>query len=140
MGRNVRKPTYFGSGRVLNSKYVSEPYEQFCFCYKLDPKHDQNFIKNHFRHCKLRPVHVHARIGGTFTNNSVHTAFLTNKKQNFFLHKTITQFLCLIFKDIKDWLTHKKNHLKNSNIQIREFPACLENFRIRLYTVCVYTM
>ena len=42
-------------------------------------------------------------------------------------HKTITLFLCLIIKDIKDWLTHKKNQLKNNNIQIREFPAWLEN-------------
>ena len=27
-------------------------------------------------------------------------------------HKTIIQFLCPIFNDAKDWLTHKKNHLK----------------------------
>ena len=36
-----------------------------------------------------------------------------------------------------DWLTHNKNYLKNNNIQMRDFPACLKNFRIRLYKVRV---
>ena len=70
---------------------------------------------------------------------SVQTAFLTNLNTKN-TQKTVTQFLCLIFKDIKDWLTHKKNHLKNNNIQICEFPACEKNFRIRLYRVRAYTM
>ena len=69
----------------------------------------------------LRLIHVSsipAQIGST----SVHTAFLTSKQRKN-THKTITRFLCLI---IKNWLTHKKNHLKNNNIQIYEFPACLK--------------
>ena len=41
MVQNVGKPTYFGSDHVLNSKLVSEPCKQFCFCCKIDPKHDQ---------------------------------------------------------------------------------------------------
>ena len=53
MVRNVSKPTYFGSAHVLNSKWISEPCEQFCFCYKFNHKHDQIFIKHNFRHCKL---------------------------------------------------------------------------------------
>ena len=47
----VSKPAYFGSGHVLNSELVSEPCKQFCFCYKLDTKHDQNFIEHNFKHC-----------------------------------------------------------------------------------------
>ena len=49
----VSKPTvatYFGSGYVLNSKLVSEPCKQFCFCFKIDPKLGQNFIEHNFRH------------------------------------------------------------------------------------------
>ena len=52
MVRNVSKPTYFRNDHVLNSKLVSETCEQFCICYKLYPKHDQNFIEHNFRHCK----------------------------------------------------------------------------------------
>ena len=50
MVRNVSKPTYIGSGHVLNSQLVSEPCKQFCFCRKIDPEHDQNFIEHNFRH------------------------------------------------------------------------------------------
>ena len=49
MVQNVNKPTYFGSGHVLNCKLVSEPSKQLRFCCKIDPKHDQNFIEHYFR-------------------------------------------------------------------------------------------
>ena len=107
MVRNVSKPTYFGSGHMLNSKLVSKPCKQFCFRYKLDPNHDQNFIEHNFRHCKLY-IRVHTCITHTCKNRR---------------HIPInTDILGLIFKDE---LKHKKNRLKNTNIQIREFPACL---------------
>ena len=38
---------------------------------------------------------------------------------------------------MKDWLTHNKNHLKNNDIHMRDFPAGLKNFSIRLYKVRV---
>ena len=38
---------------------------------------------------------------------------------------------------MKDWLTNNKNHLKNNDIQMPDFPACLKNFSIRLYKVRV---
>ena len=55
MVRNVSKPSYFGSVHVLNSKVVSEPCKKFCFWYKLDPKHDQNFLEHIFK--KLLTLH-----------------------------------------------------------------------------------
>ena len=74
----------------------------------------------------------------TAVHTSVHTAFLNNKHTKS-THKTITQFLCPIFKDIKDWQTHKMNNFKNNNIQIRELIPCLfeKKIKIRLYTVRV---
>ena len=50
MVQNVSEPTYFGSGHVLNSKLVSESFKQFCFCCKINHKHDRNFIEHNFRH------------------------------------------------------------------------------------------
>ena len=38
---------------------------------------------------------------------------------------------------MKDWLTNNTNHLKNNDIQMPDFPACLKNFSIRLYKVRV---
>ena len=73
MVRSVSKPTYFGSGHVLNSELVSEPCKQFCFCYKLDPKHDQNFIEHNFRNCKLY-IKAHTRIEHTSTNRQYKSA------------------------------------------------------------------
>ena len=61
MVRNVSKPIYFGGVHVLNSKLVSEPCKKFCFCYKLNPKHDQNFIEQNFKHCYLY-IRIHTRI------------------------------------------------------------------------------
>ena len=58
------------------------------------------------------------QMGGTY--KCAHTSFLTNKHRKN-THKTIAQFLCLILKHIKDWVTHKKNHLENNKIQIREY-------------------
>ena len=90
MVRNVSKPTYFGSAHVLNSKLVSEPCKQFCFCCKIDPKYVQNFIEPNFRHF-FKTLHQgsHTRIAHTCTCTrgtresavqiSVHTAFLNNK-------------------------------------------------------------
>ena len=56
MVQNVSKPTYFGSGHVLDSKLASEPCKQFCFGCRIDPEHDQNldtFLKLYIR------VHIH---------------------------------------------------------------------------------
>ena len=47
MVRNVSKPTYIGSGHVLNSQLESEPCKQFCFCRKIDPEND-NIILDTF--------------------------------------------------------------------------------------------
>ena len=62
----------------------SEPCK-FCFCCKIDPKHDRNFIEHNFRHF-FKTVHLssHTRIGHTCTRESavhasVHTTYLTNK-------------------------------------------------------------
>ena len=44
----------------------------------IDPKHDQTFIKNQFKHCKLY-IRVHTRIGILAVHTSMHTAFLINK-------------------------------------------------------------
>ena len=67
---HVNKHTYYGSGHVLNSKLVFQPCLQFCFCYKLDPKHDKKFRKHNLIHCKLyirvqRVTRIHAQIGGS---------------------------------------------------------------------------
>ena len=62
----------------------------------------------HVKERLLNLIHVPARIGG---NTSVHTTVLTNKQRKN-THKTITQFLCLIFKDILYWLTHEKISFK----------------------------
>ena len=56
MVRNVSKPTYFGSGHVLNSKLVSEPCKKLRFCCKIDPNHDQNFIEYNSRQF-LKTIH-----------------------------------------------------------------------------------
>ena len=113
--------------------WVSKPCKEICFCYKLDPKHDQNFKEHNFKRCRIHTrIHI-LRIPARISYTCVHTVFLTNKHR-----KKIHINLCLIIKCIKDWLTHKKNHLKNNNIQIvlREFPACLKNFRIRRQCQC----
>ena len=125
---------------MLNSKLVSKPCKEICFCYKLDPKHDQNFKEHNFKRCRIHTrIHI-LRIPARISYTCVHTVFLTNKHRKN-THLTITQFLCLILNMyIKDWLTHKNNHLKNNNIQIREFPACLKNFRIRRPCQCTYTL
>ena len=100
---------------LLNSKFVSKPCKHLCFCYKLDPMHYQNFIEHNFRHCKLY-IRVHTRIAHTCTNRryciQVCTQHFWPNKDRKKTNKTITKFLCLIFKDKKDWLTHKKNHFK----------------------------
>ena len=137
MVQNVSEPTYFGSGHVLNSKLVSEPCTQFCFCCKIDPKHDQNFIEHNFRHF-LKTLHQgsYTRISHTCTresavHTSVHTTFLTNKHRKI---PIITQFLCLIFKDIKDWFILRKNHLN-----VTTFTCFFnKNFRTHLYTYYMY--
>ena len=49
MVRNVSKPTYFGSGHVLNSKSVSESCKQLRVYCKINPKHGQNFEEHNFR-------------------------------------------------------------------------------------------
>ena len=94
------------SGHVINSKLVTEPCKQFCCC-KIDPKHDQKFIEHNFRHFFKNCTPV-LRIPALHT--SVYITFLTDKQRN--KYKLITQFLCLIFKDIKDWLTNKKSPFK----------------------------
>ena len=43
--------------------------------------------------------------------------------------------MCLHFKDIKDWLTHKMNYLKKQQ-HSNTWASCF--FRIRLYTIGVY--
>ena len=37
------------------------------------------------------------------------------------MHITITPLLCLIFKEIKDWLTHEKIHTKKNNFLFRKY-------------------
>ena len=71
----LSKSTYFDSGHVLNSKVVSGPCEQFCFCYKLDPKHDRNFIKHNL---KLY-IRVQTRNAHTCPNRRYVYYNLTNK-------------------------------------------------------------
>ena len=85
MVQNVSEPTYFGSGHVLNSKLVSESCKQFCFCCKIDHKHDRNFIEHNFRHF-LKTLHQSSYTGIAHTctcesvvHTSVYTTFLTNK-------------------------------------------------------------
>ena len=70
MVRNVSKHTYYGSIHVLYSKLVSEPCKNinFCFCYILDPKHDQSIIEHNFKHFKLY-IRVHTRITNTYTQH-----------------------------------------------------------------------
>ena len=43
-------------GAKYQSKLVSTPCKQFCFCYTLGPNYDQNYIKHNFRQCKF--IHV----------------------------------------------------------------------------------
>ena len=108
---------------------------------KLDPKHAQNFREHNFKHCKLY-IRVHTRIAHT----CMYRRYIQMCTQQFRpmnivkIHIKLSHSFCLLFKDIKDWQTHKKNFLKNNNFQICEFPACLKNFRIRLFTVRVYTV
>ena len=67
--KNSKEKNGLACARFLNSNLVSEPGEQFCFCYKLDPKHDQNFIKQNLRLCivyirvQTRNAHIYTRIG-----------------------------------------------------------------------------
>ena len=80
MVRNVSKPTYIASGHVLNSKLVSEPCKQFCFCCKIDPKHDKNFIEQNFRQFfkNLHQGQGPSCIANTCTRESaVHTCVYT---------------------------------------------------------------
>ena len=79
--RNVSKPSHLGNGHVLNSRVVliRAKILKTCFCYKLDPKHSQNFIEIHnFKHCK-QYIRVHtrmlipARIGGTYMYMCAHS-------------------------------------------------------------------
>ena len=60
MVQNVSKPTYFESGHVFNSKLVSEPWKQFCFCCKIGPmiKISQNTILDTVLKFYIR-VHIH---------------------------------------------------------------------------------
>ena len=79
MLRNVSKPTYTWSGHVLNSKLISEPCKQFCFCCKIDPKHDKNLIEYNFRHY-IKTLHhgSYTRIAHTCTlESAVHTCVYT---------------------------------------------------------------
>ena len=70
MVRNVSNPTYFWSGHVLNSKLVSETCKQFCFCCKIDPKHDQKIHRTQF----YTLLKSYIRITHTCTRESaVHT-------------------------------------------------------------------
>ena len=86
MVRNVSKPTYIGSGHVLNSQLESEPCKQFCFCRKIDPEHDKNFIEHYFRHFFRNSTSgfIYTRIAHTCTresavHSSVYTTFLIDK-------------------------------------------------------------
>ena len=113
--------------------------------YKLDPQHDLNKKRTqfNFKHCKLY-IRVglytfRAYLHETAVHTSVHTAFLKNKHTKS-THKTITKFLCPIFKDIKDRKTHKMN-----NIQIRELIPWLFEKKLRFACIqsvfiCVITL
>ena len=62
---------------------------------------------------------------------------LTNKHRK--IHIKLSHNLCAWYsKTLRIGWLRKRNHLKINSIQIREFPACLKNFRICLYTVRVY--
>ena len=96
MVRNVSESTYFRSGHLLNSKLVSEPCKQFCFCCKTDPKHDQNFIEHNFRHfsknlhqCSYTRI-VHTCTRESVVHTTVHTTFLTNKHGKIPINHTIS--------------------------------------------------
>ena len=72
------------SGHVLNSKLVSEPCKQFCFGCRVDPEHDQNFIKHNFRHF-FKTLHqgsythiAHTSTRESAVHTSMHTAFREN--------------------------------------------------------------
>ena len=87
MVQNVNKPTYIGSCHVLNSKLVSELCKQFCFCRKIDHKHDQNLIEHNFRHFfEILHQGSYTRIAHTCTresavHSSVYTTFLIDKQR-----------------------------------------------------------
>ena len=87
MLQNISKPTFFGNGHVLNSKLVSEPCKKFW-----------NKILNTVNSTSvfIQVSKILAQIGGTY---KCATAFLTTKHRKS-TQKTITQFLCLIFKNI----------------------------------------
>ena len=82
MLQNISKPTFFGNDHVLNSK----------------------ILEQNFKHCKFY-ISVYSSTGyqkylhKSEVHTSVPTAFLS-KKHRKSTHKTITQFLCLIFKNI----------------------------------------
>ena len=82
------KPTYFGSDHVLNSQLVSEPCK-FCFCCKIDPKDERNFIEHSFRHfskslhqgSSTRIAHTGLQVctRKSAVHSSVYTTFLIDK-------------------------------------------------------------
>ena len=83
--RNFSKPKYFGRGHVLNSKLVSEPCKQFCFCFKIDHKHGQNIIEHNFLQF-FKTLHqgsythiVHTCTRESTVHTGVHTTFLINE-------------------------------------------------------------
>ena len=53
-----------------------------------------------------------ALVNRQYTNKCAHN-ISDQLKQN--KYTKITEFPCLIFKDIKVWITHKKDHLKNNS-------------------------
>ena len=86
------------------------------FLWNLNPKHDQNFMEQNFKRFKFY-IRIHTRINHTCTNRwyiQVSTQHFWPQKHRKSTHKTITQFLCLIFKDIKDLRTHITIYSKNT--------------------------
>ena len=137
MVRNVS--TYVGSVHVLDSKLVSQFVKKIVIVINVIPNLIKISLNTNWILNTVNSISGSIRIANTCQIGryiQVRTAFLTNKHRKN-THKTIEQFLCLI----KDWLTHKKNQLKNK-IQFREFPACRKNFRICLYTSspCLYNV
>ena len=58
------------------------------------------------------------------------------------MHITITPLLCLIFKEIKDWLTHEKIHEKNPtffSVNTELYNFCYMNIYIEKSKLCINT-
>ena len=120
-------------GHLLTSKTVLEPCKRFYYCYKLHPKHDQNFRRIRFQRLStLQQV-----------SYTVHIAYLhrsvVNTSGQFFLTKIIyIKLIVWYFKTpgivqfIKTTVWREKKHFRELSARLKKIPTRLSRVSVLL--------